>query len=699
MSTVADRKRTLTEIDFEQLSRLHEMFLEPHGGKDVGLNRLKFREALQKTVGWSMTDAETDETFTIMDSQCLGILKWSDYISCLAQHQLERSYMAQAAIKPLFSSTINFLRSRETIVAIRFIPRLELISTAIDYTRGRYIMLGRDGTVSFWSIAIRPLSYHFIGSSIVKDSMYFIDLVVMYPTNMISVTSTQRSITMYEFGSKGFVQRYHIAAVADCVTCMDYWADLRSRTKMLLVWGDTAGSIHALEFNLNRPGGIFGKDEARVIITRVLYSDLIRGKYSTVRIHKVSSVHYSWVTHVKYLPEYDGFLSSSTCQRTPLIMADWYGKRDHRKYNTIRSVLCFDYSHMLNKVVTGELDCCVRVWNFFMKVRPVAILRNHTRPVIMVVINVSTLHIISADKGHAINVFSLMDFTYIQHFSGPSMIGHLGRMVISGTFYNHVKNQLIVGTANVAVASREGSDQDRAEVPSHEQPIVSACYSGATDQIISACRGAFISVWDIYTGRLILQFRHFSSRNDMKELPYEPYARRLELTAMALDPTERLAVSGANDGTVNLWNFSTGVLLMQYATPEDSLISDIIADKLSYTLNAAHQPEIHFQHYIYATGWHRTIYFFDMDFVDNPNNAAVVRQFWRRHKEDILCMCLVHPNLFASASYDGDIFVVARDTGHGVCRMNACVSRFPIQQKVKTGRQEEEENAMDKLSQ
>ena len=42
---------------------------------------------------------------------------------------------------------------------------------------------------------------------------------------------------------------------------------------------------------------------------------------------------------------------------------------------------------------------------------------------------------------------------------------------------------------------------------------------------------------------------------------------------MALDKNEKLALTGSNDGTVNLWNFTQGVLLSYYTLPENVVVT------------------------------------------------------------------------------------------------------------------------------
>ena len=88
-------------------------------------------------------------------------------------------------------------------MCIRFVPRLSLGATEVDYNSGRYLMLGRDGILTIWSIDFVQISRHNIGhySKLCPD--YFIDLISMYPAAMFAVTSTERSILLYEFGTRG----------------------------------------------------------------------------------------------------------------------------------------------------------------------------------------------------------------------------------------------------------------------------------------------------------------------------------------------------------------------------------------------------------------------------------------------------------------------------------------------------------------
>ena len=90
-------------------------------------------------------------------------------------------------------------------------------------------------------------------------------------------------------------------------------------------------------------------------------------------------------------------------------------------------------------------------------------------------------------------------------------------------------------------------------------------------------------MWDVNTGQHLLEFRHLSSRNKFRDVPWAKVSTRLEVTAMTLDSTDRCAVTGASDGTVNLWNFSSGVLLSTYTLPDETLVTGLCVDRVSRT--------------------------------------------------------------------------------------------------------------------
>lgn len=50
-------------------------------------------------------------------------------------------------------------------------------------------------------------------------------------------------------------------------------------------------------------------------------------------------------------------------------------------------------------------------------------------------------------------------------------------------------------------------------------------------------------------------------------------AQQVELTAMALDESERCLLTGLRDGTMRMWNYSTGECLLTFPNPDQLEVS------------------------------------------------------------------------------------------------------------------------------
>lgn len=69
-----------------------------------------------------------------------------------------------------------------------------------------------------------------------------------------------------------------------------------------------------------------------------------------------------------------------------------------------------------------------------------------------------------------------------------------------------------------------------------------------------------VSVWEIVTGKRMMEF---SVTRD----------QQVELTAMSLDESERCLLTGLRDGTIKMWNYSTGESLLSFPNPDKLEVS------------------------------------------------------------------------------------------------------------------------------
>ena len=78
-------------------------------------------------------------------------------------------------------------------------------------------------------------------------------------------------------------------------------------------------------------------------------------------------------------------------------------------------------------------------------------------------------------------------------------------------------------------------------------------------QVVSACTGSVIIVWDIDTGEKIAQFSGCHGK--------------AEITAMSLDTNQHRLATGASNGTIKLWNFNNGTCLAELINHDNTEVN------------------------------------------------------------------------------------------------------------------------------
>lgn len=78
--------------------------------------------------------------------------------------------------------------------------------------------------------------------------------------------------------------------------------------------------------------------------------------------------------------------------------------------------------------------------------------------------------------------------------------------------------------------------------------------------MVSGSLSGIVSVWEIMTGKRMMEF---SVTRD----------QQVELTAMSLDESERCLLTGLRDGTLKMWNYSTGESLLTFPNPDKLEVS------------------------------------------------------------------------------------------------------------------------------
>lgn len=653
-------------------AQLQAIFQDAEDDGRGGLDLDEFKVALKKTVGYMMTSDELELLFMKVDANSDGRVDWEEYVTYNLLEYKERSLMIERLRDRPFppeSKDIN-TRHRETIIRVAIYPTVHKKAStnqcSLDYYTARYVSLSREGMVTFWTPKMKQINSFMTHPYIEKSKQpWLTEFVCVYNVNMLAVSSTDRDITIFDTHGNHFKKHYCIAGIDSCITCMDYWADIKDLNKSVMIWGDTSGSVYVLVFECALKGSLFGamggkKDSFR----EISLPEVLRGFYLGVRGYKIGRIHDNWVSEIKFIPEMDIFATCCQSNDTSMYLGDYKYKRKINSYFKVnKGLLAFDYCSDKNVIATGGMDYIIRVWNPYVNSKPIFVLKGHCQPVTHVVINSLRSQIISIDTGRNVRVFDMKEQNCLQQVSGRLM--KVGLFPISSMCFNPATEKLVLATNTLAMLERNIEEEKSVEIMSHQKPVHGALYNKTFKFVVSCCRESVVSVWDLNTGEKVMQFVNAHKRIDRGvEIP-------IEITAMTFDGPGRRLITGARDGTVKIWNFNNGDCLQQFTTPEALEITGIVSSRQR----------------IYVTGWCQTVHVY----VDQT--PEVNRQNWKqRHEDDILCIARMQPHLVATGSYDGDVVVWSRHTGQVYCTLNANKGILPILEKINKveARQEQE---------
>lgn len=633
----------------DRLEKLKKIFETADDDGQNGLSMDEFHTAMSSTIGQRLSRRDLELLFMKVDANCDGSVDWEEFVTYILLEFQEKSLMLKMLKETPFPNERReiFSRHRDTILSVIFFSS----SKAVDYASGRYVTLAKDGTVSFWSLELKLQHSYRVGQNRERmTQVWMTDMVSLPSSSMIAIASTDRDIMFFDLGAKKFFKKYLIKGLEHCVNSMDYWVDVANPRQAVLVWGDMAGNVYTVTFQNVSSGCLFGtsRTKQQLECKTVTVSELQRGLVPGVKLHRQLNVHEGWVSHVRYIPELASCISSCASEGTAMYVSDFENKKC--AYFKIRKgLLCFDYCPKNNIIVTGGMDYYIRVWNPHVNSKAIFVLKAHSQPITHILVNHVRDHCISLDRSKTACIHDLADQQLLQKISGRAM--NLGTVPVTAVFFNPKLQSLILATDHLAVLEKKEEEERFSDVLSHNKPVCAALFNPAFQQVVTACEGSVVSVWDINTGKKAMQFLNAHKRyHNGVELP-------VEITAMSFDAGGRRLITGAKNGTVKMWNYNNGCCIVDFKVPDGKEITAVF----------------HTSHRIYVTGWNRQVGVFIESGTNNDYKA------WRCvHRNDVLTMAFLSPNILATGSYDGDIVIWSRETGQLYCRLNANESHKPL---------------------
>ncbi|KAL4680618.1 hypothetical protein H8959_022559 [Pygathrix nigripes] len=388
---------------------------------------------------------------------------------------------------------------------------------------------------------------------------------------------------------------------------------------------------------------------------KVSMQKLLNEKSALYRSYRLKALHPNWCQQVKFIPQMNLVVSCSAIEKSSLVLTVLPAKASEKPKLSVlhvrKGILCFDYCPERNFLVTGGYDAFIRLWNPFVSKRPVWLMKGHQTSVTHILVdsrNSSILISVSKDKN--IRVWDMLDYICLQSFCGKFFV--LGNCPITSAYFFEKDNTLICSTYSIGILKgyleAQGPIKARKRT-THCSPLCAVLYSKIFKQVVSGCLRGTVSVWEVVTGRKTMEFSVSGGQH-------------VELTAMALDESERCLLTGLRDGTVKMWNYNIGKCLLTFPNPDQLEISGII----------------HMNKVFYVAGWSKRI----THFLFHKTKPVLLCYHWQTyHTEDILSMAKYQNQFLGTSSYSGDILFWNPGTLKPIFNFNASRSPLPLQPK------------------
>ncbi|PNI27728.1 EFCAB8 isoform 1 [Pan troglodytes] len=637
-----------TEIHLAKIEKMFEEDISSTGA--LGMDA--FIKAMKKVLS-SVSDEMLKELFLKVDSDCEGFVTWQKYVDYMMREFQGKEDMRKSQYRLHFylpMTVVPLNHGCEVVKVVFLIHRFKKI--------GCFLTVTKDGILQFWSESFSLMSSFRLNQTqqLYNQPMWVIDMVCLHNMNLVAVASTRQKIDFFDISDHKCVRAFTFVDLDSCALVMDYWSDYH---RGVFCYGDAKGNVIVFTSE-NMTSGLFNP---RILPRaskwdhwiKVSLQKLLNEKSALHRSYRLKALHPNWCEQVKFIPQMNVVVSCSAIEKSSLVLTILPAKASKKPRLSVlhlrKGILCFDYCPDRNFLVTGGYDASIRLWNPFVSKRPVWLMKGHQTSVTHILVdsrNNSILISVSKDKN--IRVWDMLDYICLQSFCGKFFA--LGNCPITSAYFFEKDNTLICSTYSIGILKgyleAQGPIKARKRT-THCSPLCAVLYSKIFKQVVSGCLRGTVSVWEVVTGRKTMEFAVSGGQH-------------VEMTAMALDESERCLLTGLRDGTMKMWNYNIGKCLLTFPSPEQLEISGII----------------HMNKVFYVTGWSKRI----THFLFHKTKPVLLCYHWQTyHTEDILSMAKYQNQFLGTSSYSGDILFWNTGTFKPIFNFNASRSPLPLQPK------------------
>jgi WD40 repeat protein len=407
-----------------------------------------------------------------------------------------------------------------------------------------------------------------------------------------------RSISFYDAATLELIRRDHFESAILCLTSYEFAG------KDVIAAGDDEGNIHLYECFQER-----------------------------LKIYKIAA-HRDWVTKLRFVIDLQGLVSCSLDGTIQLIDTQ---KRCVKRIiaRTVRGLYSFDWSPSNKFIASCGLDRDISLWNPY-TAKTVMTLTGHPCSVKAVAFNERFSQVISLGADKVIKVWDARQGRCLQTVPADSKL--LDGVGADAMVYDETNGHLLAANKRLCLMQMHRLKRSFLET-GHKHAVVAALYNRNFQQCISVDEGNLACVWDMRAGAL--HFR-FNLRLDSK------------LTACCFDSAGRRLITGSHDGTVKVWNFSSGACLktLEHCELLSEVTSVIHIEEGGGWQGGVKQPG---RKHIIAAGWDKKLFAWVDGAGNGPDRDEEKVRVMAGHTDDIMALAYHQPSLVVSSSCDGQI--------------------------------------------
>eukprot|EP00795_Rhopilema_esculentum_P000823 gene823-10565_t len=560
------------QLNNENLKMLQQIFENADEDCGGGLDIDEFGKALKMAFQQELDDKQLNMLFMKVDTNCDGTVDWEEFCNYMLLENQQKDSMSRDVNELPFPNPDRTITNphHDILVSVAYLPSFGANhgqnSDEVDSSSGRYLSCSKDGALVFWNLDFKLQKTVLLGdhhsSSNKTRPIWVTCLVALGNVKKIAVSTTERDLSFYDCSGNNFDKQYMVTGFQHSILSMDYWYNPRNLNESLILLGDTGGGVSCIMFK-EATVGLFdvniGKLEvlSHVTFRRISFKELFKKNHRSVKVISLPGLHDDWVRKVKFIPNLQCFLSCTRTNNTSLYLGDLQRKKMNSYFRVRKGIYAFDYDKDNNVIVTGGPDRIIRLWNPYVTTKATSVLKGHVAPICQIIMDSEHQQIISISKDKMIKIWDMRDQLCIQTI--PSRLVHIGSTPVTTAHYNPKHMTLVLGGTSLVVLDKRAKIDYAAgddEVTSHCKPLCAALYNDLFNQVVSACHGSVVNVWQLETGEKSIMFK--VADDDV------------EITSISFDPTMRRLITGTGDGTVRIWNFNNGACLRELQSADGS---------------------------------------------------------------------------------------------------------------------------------